>query len=191
MARAPACLANWTAKWPTPPAAPAISAVCPASSPPRSNSACHAVRPATGIPAACSWVTPSGFRAIVSADAVAKSAYPPLAAHPKTSSPSANPSARDDSIVPEMSLPSTAGSSLWAMPRLYFQSIALAAAAPRLDRKREAQDRDGARGRHRAARHAGTQRPAADDQRQPVQLARRQVLDRCGPGRLQLARGGG
>ena len=72
--RAPASFANCTAKWPTPPAAPAISAVWPRSSPPRSNSACQAVSPATGIAAACSWLTPSGFFAITAAEAVANSA---------------------------------------------------------------------------------------------------------------------
>src|SRR5215207_9727826 len=50
--RAPATFANCTARWPTPPAAPAISAVCPASSPPRSKSACQAVIPVTGSAAA-------------------------------------------------------------------------------------------------------------------------------------------
>ena len=74
IARAPATFANCTAKWPTPPAAPAISAVCPSSSPPRSNSACHAVIPATGIAAACSWLTPAGFFAIAPGGAVANSA---------------------------------------------------------------------------------------------------------------------
>ena len=37
-----------------------MSTVWPRSSPPRSNSACHAVRPATGSAAACSTLIPAG-----------------------------------------------------------------------------------------------------------------------------------
>jgi hypothetical protein len=45
-----------------------------ASSPPPSNNACHAVMPATGSAAACSWLTPAGFFAIAAAGAVVNSA---------------------------------------------------------------------------------------------------------------------
>ena len=72
--RAPASLENCTAKCPTPPAAPEISEVCPRSRPARSCSACHAVMPATGIAAACSWLMPAGFLAIILAGEVANSA---------------------------------------------------------------------------------------------------------------------
>jgi len=72
--RAPACFANCTAKWPTPPAPPEISAAWPAARPPPSNSACHAVSPATGIAAACSWVIASGLRAIALAGEAVSSA---------------------------------------------------------------------------------------------------------------------
>src|SRR4029077_9015055 len=44
---------------------------------------------------------------------------------PNTSSPSAKPSARETSTVPETSLPSTAGNCLGMIPRRYFQSIGL------------------------------------------------------------------
>ena len=47
--------------------------------------------------------TPAGFFAITPADAVEYSAYPPLADKPNTSSPSAKPSAREVSTVPDTS----------------------------------------------------------------------------------------
>ena len=85
--------------------------------------------PATGIAAACSWLRPAGFVAIVSAEAIANSAYPPPATYPNTSSRSAKPSARESSTVPEASLPSTAGSRVSDKPRRAFQSVGLTAAA--------------------------------------------------------------
>jgi hypothetical protein len=87
------------------------------------------VPPATGIVAACSWLTPSGFLAITAAEAVEYSAYPPLADMPNTWSPSAKPSAREPSTVPEMSMPSTRGSGLSLDPRRFFQSAGLTDAA--------------------------------------------------------------
>jgi len=72
--RALAWRASCAAKWRTPPAAPAISVLWPRCTTPRSNSACHAVSPATGLAAACSWLTPEGLCAITSTGAVAISA---------------------------------------------------------------------------------------------------------------------
>jgi hypothetical protein len=85
------------------------------------------VPPATGIAAACSWLTPSGFLAIAAADAVEYSAYPPLAEKPNTWSPSAKPSAREVSTVPDTSMPSTLGSG--PLARRFFQSAGLTDAA--------------------------------------------------------------
>lgn len=60
-------LGQRTARWPTPPEAPAINAACPLASPPRSNSPCHAVIPDTGMAAARSKLRPTGFLAIAAA----------------------------------------------------------------------------------------------------------------------------
>ena len=79
--------------------------------------------------AACSWLRPAGFFAIVSVEASANSAYPPPATYPNTSSPSAMSSARESSTVPETSLPSTAGSRVSDNPRRAFQSVGLTDAA--------------------------------------------------------------
>src|SRR3954449_8140625 len=78
--------------------------------------------------AACSWLTPAGFLAIAPAGVVTSSAYAPLA-KPKTSSPSANPSARDCSTVPDMSRPITVGNGISRYPCRAFQSAGFTDAA--------------------------------------------------------------
>ena len=58
----------------------------------------------------------------------------------------------------------------------------------RVQREREAQDADRAGRGRGAAGDPGAGRAAADDERQPAQLAAAQLLDDRGPGRVELAR---
>ncbi|MGA2141820.1 MAG: hypothetical protein ABSG94_05290 [Brevinematales bacterium] len=73
MTFAPFSRANWTAKSPTPPAAPWTTTVCPAFTP-ASSTVCHAVRDPVGRAAANSKERPSGFKATSLSDARAYSA---------------------------------------------------------------------------------------------------------------------
>jgi DNA-binding MarR family transcriptional regulator len=60
--------------------------------------------------------------------------------------------------------------------------------ARRLEREREAEHRDRARLLDGAARYARAQGPAADDERQPAQLALAEVVEHGDPGRVELTR---
>jgi len=57
----------------------------------------------------------------------------------------------------------------------------------RLERECQAQDADGAGLPDGPAGHASAQRPSADDEREPAQLTRAQVLDHRRPGGVELA----
>jgi hypothetical protein len=70
MTCAPSRRANWTAKWPTPPAAAVISTRWPVVTFAVSTSACQAVSAASGTAAASSHVTDTGLRANCRAGAV-------------------------------------------------------------------------------------------------------------------------
>jgi hypothetical protein len=61
--------------------------------------------------------------------------------------------------------------------------------AGRLERERQAEHRDGTRGLRGTAGHPAAERPTADDQRQPAQLVRDQVLDDRDPGGVELVHG--
>jgi hypothetical protein len=60
--------------------------------------------------------------------------------------------------------------------------------ARRLERKRQAQHADGARGRSGAARDAGAERSSPDDKREAAELAFPEVVDDGCPGGVELVR---
>ena len=112
---APSHLAIWIAKVPTPPAPPGMNTRLPGPTRISSRSACKAVSPASGMPAAVAKSRLEGMCASISAGMVVNSASPPiafLAVRAKTRSPGAklvtpSPTA---STTPANSLPITAGS---------------------------------------------------------------------------------
>lgn len=91
--QAPARSANWMASVPTPPEPAWISTRWPGWSPPLSNSACHAVSPASGMPAASACEMLAGLIARSLALTAEYSAIVPacmLSARAKTASPTEN-----------------------------------------------------------------------------------------------------
>ena len=105
MTCAPASLASWIAKRPTPPDAPVTSTRLPSTSPARS-SARSAVRPATGSVAACSKEIPSGSSASTAVETAASCAQP-VKVSPTTRAPAGGPepSAAACSTTPATSQP--------------------------------------------------------------------------------------
>ena len=89
---APASVASWMAKRPTPPLAPVTSTRLPSTKPPIS-SARSAVSPATGSVAACANEIPSGSSARYSVGTAARSAHAPDSSRPTTRAPSARAAA--------------------------------------------------------------------------------------------------
>ena len=87
---APAPAASWTAKRPTPPAAPVTSTRLP-STKPAISSARSAVRPATGSVAACAKLAPSGSSASWSVRTATSCAQAPLRMSPTTRAPAGGP----------------------------------------------------------------------------------------------------
>ena len=63
--------------------------------------------------------------------------------------------------------------------------------ARRLQREGEAQHRDGAGSVRGTAGNPGSERPTTDDQPQPAQLARLELLDNRSPGGIELTGGCG
>jgi hypothetical protein len=79
---APRVRASWTARSPTPPAAPWISTRCPSLSWPWSNRPCQALSPASGIAAVSTWPSWRGFGARSPAGTTMYSAAAPSRSKP-------------------------------------------------------------------------------------------------------------
>ncbi len=103
---APAAIASWQARCPTPPEAPSTSTLRPSNRPPW-RSACNAVRPATGNVAASASPTASGNAATAWVRQLTRSAQAPDGSIPTTRVPDFGPlpSAASVSTIPAKSQP--------------------------------------------------------------------------------------